>query len=149
MERIRLIVGLASLALIVGSGILMTIYALERQTATVSKEEWQELQELVGQLVRLEEQHLAAPVELSVKTTPSETAAVESPNEQRDRIPINTADQNLLESLPGIGPVRAQAIVDARTQGGPFHDLDDLDARVSKIPNVILDDISPFITFDE
>jgi competence protein ComEA len=38
-------------------------------------------------------------------------------------ININTAEAWLLESLPGIGAVRAQAIVDYRRQYGPFRNV--------------------------
>lgn len=41
-------------------------------------------------------------------------------------ININTATQVELESLPGIGPVRAQAILQYRQEHGPFHDISDL-----------------------
>ena len=42
---------------------------------------------------------------------------------------INTASQAELETLPGIGPTRAQAIIAHRTQHGPF-------ARIEDIQNV-------------
>jgi competence protein ComEA len=39
---------------------------------------------------------------------------------------INTATQKELESLDGIGPVKAKAIVDYRAKNGPFKSLDDV-----------------------
>ena len=42
---------------------------------------------------------------------------------------INTASQAELETLPGIGPTKAQAIIAHRTQHGPF-------ARIEDIQNV-------------
>jgi competence protein ComEA len=39
------------------------------------------------------------------------------------KVNINTADAWLLAALPGIGEVRAQAIVDYRRQHGPFRDI--------------------------
>ena len=39
---------------------------------------------------------------------------------------INTAGVSELDSLPGIGPVLAQRIVDWRTENGPFRSAEDL-----------------------
>lgn len=41
-------------------------------------------------------------------------------------ININTADQATLETLTGIGPSKAQAIIDYRTQNGPFATIEDI-----------------------
>jgi competence protein ComEA len=45
-------------------------------------------------------------------------------------VEVNTADQAALESVKGIGPVHAKAIIDERTKNGPFKNADDLAARV-------------------
>ena len=42
------------------------------------------------------------------------------------RININTADAWLLEALPGIGPATAEAIIEYRTENGPFTTIDGL-----------------------
>jgi competence protein ComEA len=42
------------------------------------------------------------------------------------RININTATAAELDTLPGIGPTTAQAIVDYRTQNGPFQTIQDI-----------------------
>jgi len=45
---------------------------------------------------------------------------------QPQKIDINRAEAWLLQALPGIGEVRAQAIVDYRRQNGQFHNINEL-----------------------
>jgi competence protein ComEA len=47
-------------------------------------------------------------------------------------INVNTADAELLAELPGVGPSRAQAIIEEREANGNFENADDL-TRVSGI----------------
>jgi competence protein ComEA len=47
-------------------------------------------------------------------------------------ININTATKEELDALPGIGPVKAQAIVDYRTKNGPFRTIED----IMKVPGI-------------
>ncbi len=42
------------------------------------------------------------------------------------KININSADQKTLEQLPGVGEVRAKAIIDYRQKNGPFKSTEDL-----------------------
>lgn len=63
-------------------------------------------------------------------------------------ININTADAELLAELPGIGPTRANAIVEERETNGLFENADDL-ARVSGIGAATVDRMRDQITFDE
>jgi competence protein ComEA len=58
---------------------------------------------------------------------------------------INTATQEELESLSGVGPVTANAIIQYRTEHGPFRSVDDI-VNVSGIGPVTLGDLRPFIT---
>lgn len=48
------------------------------------------------------------------------------PPAQAGSVNINTADQATLETLPGVGPVLAQAIIDWRTQNGRFTTIEEL-----------------------
>jgi len=59
----------------------------------------------------------------------------------------NTADADMLEQLPGIGPSRAAAIVEERSTRGPFALVDDL-VRVRGIGPATLDGIRPFVSID-
>jgi competence protein ComEA len=43
-------------------------------------------------------------------------------------IHLNTATVEELETIPGVGPVTAQRIIDFREQNGPFRSVDELDA---------------------
>jgi competence protein ComEA len=52
--------------------------------------------------------------------------------QQAESININTADTQTLAQLPGIGDVRAQAIVDDRQANGPYASVEEL-TRVSGI----------------
>jgi len=61
------------------------------------------------------------------------------------KININTAAAWLLEALPGIGEVRAQAIIDYRQQNGFFKNINEL-LKVDGIAQGTLDNIEDLIT---
>ncbi len=63
----------------------------------------------------------------------------------RDLININTAGADLLETLPGIGPALAEAIVAYREQNGPFRTVDEL-AEVKGISLKMVDEMRSLIT---
>jgi competence protein ComEA len=65
-----------------------------------------------------------------------------------DRIDINTASAAELDSLPGIGPVLAQRIIDYRTERGPFQALDELE-QVNGISAAMVDELRPLISVGE
>ena len=58
---------------------------------------------------------------------------------------INTADAATLETLNGVGPVLAGAIVQYRTENGPFTSVDQLD-QVSGIGTATLDQLRDQVT---
>ncbi len=135
MERLRILFGLGLVIGILGSGVLMSLYLLKVQSLQISPAEWQNLQTTVAELAAMHAS--STPVLSSVTASPSLV----------ERLPINSADQIALETLPGIGPARAKAMFEARANG-PFRDLDDLHARVPNIPSSVLDEISSKITFE-
>ena len=76
--------------------------------------------------------NLAAPladgiqVVVPVKAVPGQTTAGTTTPEGPVHLNIATLEQ--LDSLPGVGPVTAQKILDYREKNGAFSSLDDLDA---------------------
>jgi competence protein ComEA len=60
------------------------------------------------------------------------------------RININTASAERLDTLPGIGEVYSQRIVDSRTNDGPFDTVDDLLER-RLIPRATFEKIKELI----
>jgi competence protein ComEA len=61
------------------------------------------------------------------------------------KVNINTANAAELESLPGIGPVLAEAILRYRSAYGPFKRIEDL-LDVPGIGEKTLEKLKPFIT---
>jgi competence protein ComEA len=58
---------------------------------------------------------------------------------------INSADQLTLETIPGIGPVTATAILEYRERVGPFGSIDEL-IEVSGIGPATLEAMRPYVT---
>ena len=61
------------------------------------------------------------------------------------RININSATVDELTSVPGIGSVTAQRIVEYRRKYGKFYSINDL-LKIKGISETTLDDIRPYIT---
>lgn len=79
-------------------------------------------------------------------------SALNAPNQYAAEFPgidakvnINTAGRDDFESLPGIGPKKAAAVLEYRDQNGPFASPDDL-LNVNGIGPVTLDRIKNLIT---
>ncbi len=64
-----------------------------------------------------------------------------------NRINLNTADRAALMTLPGIGRVLADRIVQYRTDHGPFRSINALSA-VKGISRRKLQQLSPYVTLD-
>ena len=58
---------------------------------------------------------------------------------------INTATQEQLEELPGVGPVTALAIIDWRTSNGGYTSVEELLA-VDGIGDATLAELAPYVT---
>jgi competence protein ComEA len=58
---------------------------------------------------------------------------------------INSATEAELDTLPGIGEVRAGRIVSSRNEVGPFTAIEDLLAR-ELVPDSVFDEIAPLIS---
>jgi competence protein ComEA len=65
-------------------------------------------------------QRVLAPTESQAQATTASRLAPDAP------VDINSASQQALESLPGIGPVLAQRIIAYREANGPFATVEDL-----------------------
>ncbi|MGB5925287.1 MAG: ComEA family DNA-binding protein [Dehalococcoidia bacterium] len=72
----------------------------------------------------------------------------EGEEQSPQRIDINRAEPWLLEALPGIGEVSAQAIVNYRTENGPFRRIEDL-FNVSGIGPATFEKIKDFVTVSD
>jgi len=58
---------------------------------------------------------------------------------------LNSATKDELVALPGIGPSKAQAIIDYRTQNGPFRSVDEI-RKVRGIGEKLFQQIKPELT---
>ena len=65
--------------------------------------------------------------------------------EQPQKINLNRAEGWLLEALPGIGKIRAQAIIDYRQRNGPFRSINEL-TKVEDIGTATYEKIRHLIT---
>jgi competence protein ComEA len=89
--------------------------------------------------------NLAQPLADGVKVLVPELGidARTGPSEQDARIDVNRADQGELETLPGIGPVTARKIMEARTDA-PFDSVRQLRAR-GVVGDSVFDDIKDLV----
>jgi len=114
-------IGLIVVCLIGGTLLLVRKGSLAKSQPPQSDQN-QKISELENKITDLEAKiaepkpAAAAPVS-EVATSPLPTSKSSQPN---GKVNINTANQAQLESLPQIGPTKAQAIIEYRTANGPF-----------------------------
>lgn len=79
---------------------------------------------------------------------PAPTASIETLDELPPQpVLLNTADREQLERLPGIGPTRADAILEYRRRHGNFRSLDELD-QVPGIGPGTIERVKPFLVLE-
>lgn len=87
----------------------------------------------------------AVRVERTPIMTPAPAPSSGSSAEGTEKVNINTADSQTLQTLPGIGAARAEDIIAYREEHGPFRIPEDI-TQVSGIGEGILEQIIDSIT---
>ena len=86
------------------------------------------------------------PPTIPSASSKSDTKSAATPT-RAGKVNLNTATLQELDSLPGIGPVTAQAIFDYRSQNGPFKKIDDI-KKVRGIGDSLYNQIKDLVTLD-
>src|SRR5512144_2130347 len=69
---------------------------------------------------------LALIVCLGLALAPSAVMAQKTSPSQTEKVNLNTATSEQLQSLPGVGPALAKSIIDYRTKTGKFTKIEEL-----------------------
>lgn len=90
---------------------------------------------------------IRVPEQAEAQSPPSRSGGVTIPEVPGSLININTATQEALESLPGIGPALAQRVIAYREANGPFPSIEAIQ-NVSGIGPGIFEKIKDLITVE-
>lgn len=119
--------------------------AFRRQSAKVRAQEAEQMERYLPVSTNLPS---AAASPFVADTLPADTLQKKESSPSQispdGRVNINTAGQQALESLPGIGPVYARRIITYRNQQGSFKDIGEL-INIKGIGEKRLDKLKPFI----
>jgi len=102
---------------------------------------------LTGRMISREPVTVRIP-QTSPAPTKAPSQSETQPTQPEGKININTAYAELLDTLPGIGPVLAQRIVEYREKNGPFQDVSQL-SNVEGIGNEKLVAIYDLVTVED
>lgn len=91
--------------------------------------------------------NLAAPVTdgMKVDVLSKGGGVTPAPSASPGPVSLNSADQAALETIPGVGPVTAAAILARRDEAGPFTSIEQL-MEVSGIGPATLESMRPYVT---
>ncbi|XJZ26291.1 helix-hairpin-helix domain-containing protein [Bacillota bacterium Lsc_1132] len=102
-----------------------------------------------------DEMVIYVPAKGEVQPAPPQTSAVAASSPQpgntksgvtgKGKVNLNKADASELETLPGVGPAKAAAILDFRKQNGSFQSPDDL-KKISGIGDKTFEKLKDLIT---
>lgn len=90
-------------------------------------------------------QVLTDGMKVDVITKGSNAASIDASTETDALVSINSADATTLETIPGVGPVTAAAIIEYRDRLGGFGAIDDL-IEVTGIGPATLEALRPYVS---